>query len=205
MDQRPRQSGAGRSDRNRQKLVGLGARPTRPAATTDRSSTNGSPACSRTSRWRAAMDAIRACCAISAAPISHSRRLGPGAPRRRRPARSPGNPRRTLRPPLHDDHLPTSRRSLARNHRRPDLCRRDPGSPRSQRPPHRTGRRKHASDPRKAKPEGLTEHHQPVTKIHRPARLAPGRHHSVTVGGIIQESRAALSRYTRAASSESAL
>ena len=32
----------------------------------------------------------------------------------------------------------------------------------------------------------------------------PGRHHSVTVGGIIQESRAALSRYTRAASSESA-
>ena len=29
------------------------------------------------------------------------------------------------------------------------------------------------------------------------ARLAPGRHHSVTVGGIIQESRAALSRYTR--------
>jgi hypothetical protein len=28
----------------------------------------------------------------------------------------------------------------------------------------------------------------------------PGRHHSVTVGGIIQESRPALSRYTRAAS-----
>jgi hypothetical protein len=32
----------------------------------------------------------------------------------------------------------------------------------------------------------------------------PGRHHSVTVGGIIQESRAPLSRYTRATSSESA-
>ena len=45
---------------------------------------------------------------------------------------------------------------------------------------------------------------QPVTTIHRPARLATGRHHSVPVGGIIQESRAALSRYTRAASSESA-
>ena len=32
----------------------------------------------------------------------------------------------------------------------------------------------------------------------------PGRHHSVTVRGIIQESRAPLSRYTRATSSESA-
>src|SRR6267154_908969 len=44
----------------------------------------------------------------------------------------------------------------------------------------------------------------PVTQIHRPASSRPGRHHSVTVGDIIQESRAPLSHYTRATSSESA-
>ena len=45
---------------------------------------------------------------------------------------------------------------------------------------------------------------QPATTIHRPARLAT-RAASFRYGGdIIQESRAALSRYTRAASSESA-
>ena len=40
-----------------------------------------------------------------------------------------------------------------------EIIGRDPRSPRSQRPPHRTRRRKHAPDPRKAKPQGLTDHH----------------------------------------------
>jgi len=54
------------------------------------------------------------------------------------------------------------------------------------------------------KPGRLDQTSSSVRQIHRPASLATGRHHSVTVGGIIQESWAALSRYRRAASSESA-
>src|SRR6266478_6375743 len=44
----------------------------------------------------------------------------------------------------------------------------------------------------------------PVTQIHRPARLATRAASFVTVGDIIQESRATSSHYTRATSSESA-
>src|SRR5260370_35586350 len=45
----------------------------------------------------------------------------------------------------------------------------------------------------------------PVTQIIGQRGSRPGRHHSVTVGDIIQESRATSSHYTRATSSESAL
>ena len=49
---------------------------------------------------------------------------------------------------------------VARNHRRSNLRRRHPRPSRPQRPPHRTRRRKHASDPRKANQKGLTQHHR---------------------------------------------
>ena len=100
--------------------------------------------------------------------------------------------------------LPVDR--MARDNRRSDLRRRHPGPPRSQRPPHRTRRRKHAADPRKTEPERLDPSRSSTGDTNPIGQRAsrPGRHHSVTVGGIIQESRAALSRYTRATSSESA-
>ena len=56
-----------------------------------------------------------------------------------------------------DDYLPASSGTVARNNRRSDLCRRHPGSSRSQRSPHRTRRRKHAPDQRQTDPEGLTK------------------------------------------------
>jgi hypothetical protein len=39
---------------------------------------------------------------------------------------------KNARTPLHDDHLPASRRQMARNHWRSDLCRCHPGLSRSQ-------------------------------------------------------------------------
>src|ERR1019366_2623220 len=74
----------------------------------------------------------------------------------------------------------------------------------SQCPPRRTRRRKHAPDTRQTGPEGLTNHHRRWHKSIGQRGSRPGRHHSVTVGDIIQESRATSSHYTRATSSESA-
>ena len=51
----------------------------------------------------------------------------------------------------------------------------------------------------------LDQTSSPVTQSFGQRGAPPGRHHSVTVGGFIHESRAALSRYTWAASSESAV
>jgi hypothetical protein len=48
-------------------------------------------------------------------------RLGIGAARRRRPSRSPRNPRGAIRPPLNGHHVPAPRRPLARDHRRSHL------------------------------------------------------------------------------------
>ena len=121
-----------------------------------------------------------------------------------RPPRSARNPRRAIWPPLDGHHLTTPRGPLARNHRRSHIRGRNPGPPRSQCSPNRTHRRKHATDPRQTEPEGLTTRHRRCQKSIGQRGSLPGRHHSVTVGGIIQESRAALFRYTRAASSESA-
>jgi hypothetical protein len=73
----------------------------------------------------------------------------------------PGNPRRTLRTPLHDDHFPAPWHEIIGDPTYADAILGQRGS-------------------------------------------RPGRHHSVPVGDIIQESRAASSRYTRATSAESA-
>ena len=54
--------------------------------------------------------------------------------------------------------------------------------------PNRTHRRKHATDPRQTEPEGLTTRHRRCQKSIGQRGSLPGRHHSVTVGGIIQES-----------------
>src|SRR5450759_893283 len=51
----------------------------------------------------------------------------------------------------------------------------------------------------------LDHHHRRGHKSIGQRGSRPGRHHSVPVGDIIQESRATSSRYTRATSSESAL
>src|ERR1019366_9842257 len=105
----------------------------------------------------------------------------------------------TLRTPLHDDYLPASSRPMARNNRRSDLCRRHLGPSRSQCPPHRTRRRKHAPDTRQTEPEGLTttiagdtnpsasEARDPGGII--PLRWAtsfrnPGRHHPLIPGRL---------------------
>ena len=69
----------------------------------------------------------------------------------------------------------------------------NPGPSRSQRPPHRTRRRKHASDPEVNKTRKLDQTSSPVTQSLRPARLATraasfrygGRHHSGILGAII--------------------
>ena len=64
LDRRPRQSGPRRSDRRRKELAGLRLRPQSLPRQSVRPLSSLCQACSRTSRWRAATDAIRASCAI---------------------------------------------------------------------------------------------------------------------------------------------
>ena len=73
-----------------------------------------------------------------------------GAVRRPRSSRYPGNPRRAIRPPLDDRHIPTPRGPLASSRQRPNLRRCDPRPSRSQRPSDRTGWRKLATRPAKS-------------------------------------------------------
>src|ERR1019366_6438961 len=105
----------------------------------------------------------------------------------------------TLRTPLQDDYLPASSRPMARNNRRSDLCRRHLGPSRSQCPPHRTRRRKHAPDTRQTEPEGLTttiagDTNPSASEARDPGGIIPfrwatsfrnpGRHHPVIPGRL---------------------
>src|SRR5215471_17061963 len=73
-------------------------------------------------------------------------------------------------------------------HWRSDLCRRDPGPPRSQRSSHRSRRRESETTTLQIDPAGLTTSPQ-LAKNLLPARRPPARrHHLVSPGDIISES-----------------
>ena len=122
-----------------------------------------------------------------------TRRLGPGAARRRCPPRSARNPRRAIWPPLDGHHLTTPRGPLARNHRRSHIRGRDPGPPRSQCSSTSNSPAKACDGPEVGKTRRLDQTSSPVTQNIRPERLATraasfrygGRHHPGIPGGII--------------------
>jgi hypothetical protein len=90
--------------------------------------------------------------------------------------------------PLDHPHQPDPRRQMACFYRPPDLCRRHPRSPRSQRPSHRSRRREFEAPTLQIHPTGLTTTLQFVRNL-LPARRPPARrHHFVSPGDIISES-----------------
>ena len=156
MDRRARQSDLVRADRggpNRGLLVPW---VTRHAATTARFSISGFPSSSPNSRSPVVTVAMPASCAVSLVSGSSSSTIGASNRSMPAPAVTLRDHRGTLWASLDHSHQPDPRRQMARLYRRPDLCRRHPRPPRSQRPLHRSRRREPQTPTLHIDPKELT-------------------------------------------------
>jgi hypothetical protein len=173
MDQRPRQSGADRSNRRRQKLAGLSARPQgmpgQPVSPLPARAPAGRGAC-----WRAATVAIPGFCATSAAPtflILDDWGLEPLDAAARHDLLEILEERYGRRSTMITSQLPVA---------------------------HRTRWRKHPPDLSKADQERLTNNHHRCQKLTCWKNRVPGRFEIGTLGEIISESWARWGRNSRA-------
>ena len=162
---------------------------TRHAATTARFSISGFPSSSPNSRSPVVTVAMPASCAVSLVSGSSSSTIGASNRSMPAPAVTLRDHRGTLWASLDHSHQPDPRRQMARLYRRPDLCRRHPRPPRSQRPLHRSRRREPQTPTLHIDPKELTTSSQLCQKNLPPAGRPPARrHHLVSPGDIIAES-----------------